>query len=221
MNFSVLFDSVMSFVLAFALPLFIIVLIFSAGMLWIIKPWRMTYAAAAVVNTPLAALYMFSFLFVLVPFMETSGKVEPVSEIFFHPVFIIMMVVLMAPIGYALLNMIDKDREKPPKNPLLHKVLNGVGIGFILAFFLRMGFGGFVNPMFIFEEFSLKFVYLFFVFIGTLMLFARFVLGGLVLALGVHDPYVLVIKPYVKWIDVGLVGSALIAFLFYLIDQLI
>ncbi len=221
MSFLEIFDLFAAFMINNAWSIFLLVLFFSAGILWVTKPWRMTYVAAAVVNIPLAILYMLSFLFVLVPFMNTSEISGYNSELFFHPVFMIFMVVAIAPIGYALLRMIDKDREKAPKNEFLYKILNGAGIGLILVFFLWVGFTGIVNPMFIFEEFSLRFVAIFFVFIGTMALFARFVLVGLLLALGANDPYVKVVKPYIKWIYVAIVGSALLGFSFYLIDQLI
>ncbi|MFZ6015334.1 MAG: hypothetical protein ACOYUZ_03180 [Patescibacteria group bacterium] len=219
MSFPVIFDSVMSVVLAFAWPLFILVLIFSAGMLWVIKPWRMSYAAAAVVNVPLVTLYMLSFLFALVPVIMDARNADSVP-VWFNPLFIIMAVVLIAPVGYALLRMIDKDRERAPKHPLLHKILNFIGLTLFVGFVFCGAFASFLKPINISLDSVFAYLTYLFVFILGLSLFARMVVGGLYMTLGRHDPYIKVIDPYVKWIYVVMVGSTILALFFLLIDNL-
>lgn len=219
MSFLEIFDLFAAFMINNAWLNLVLYTIVAGALLWLVKPWRMKDVAAAVFNIPLVIGFGLLYFLALIPaLMQTSNRWEDSP---FMSTLVLVSVLVIPVIGYLILKTIDKDREKAPKNEFLHKILNGVGIGLILVFFLWMGFTGIVNPMFIFEEFSLRFVALFFVFTGTVALFARFVLAGLLLALGANDPYVKVVKPYIKWIYVAIVGSALLGFSLHLIDQLI
>ena len=218
--FEIVITQVATFVADNVSALFLAYGIISGLILWFIKPWRMTDAAATVVNTVLGVFYsLIAFSFVVFNFTDwIKGNRSDESNVW---AIILMIGVTTLPIiFYYLIRQLDKNRDKPSNHPVLSMVLEYLGLAFFMGFIFISGFGVFAEPLPDFV-FSLKFFTNLFLFLGGVLFFLRFVIGLIVVLALKDEKYKKAVAKYYNWILYGFIGCTVGALVFYLLDTLI
>ncbi|MBU2566300.1 hypothetical protein KKG46_01940, partial [Patescibacteria group bacterium] len=205
--FEIVLTQVATFVADNVSVLFLVCGFICGLILWFIKPWRMTDAAATVVNTVLGVIYsLIAFSFVVFNFTDwIKGNRSDESNVW---AIILMIGITSLPIiFYALLRQLDKNRDKPSNHPVLSMVLDYMGLAFFMGFIFILGFGAFAEPLPDFV-FSLKFFTNVFLFLGGGLFFLRFVIGLFVALVLKDENYKKAVAKYYNWILYGFIGCA-------------
>lgn len=197
----------------------VVVLALSVLIFWWLKPWRMRATAAAVVITPLLAIYMILALAVVVPVLQAFELSQVSYNPWFNLVPMFLLLVFLPAGFYYLLERLDRDRDRTPNNPLAQKILDYIGMVFFLGFVLVMGFGNFFKPI-ASGSFNWHTLVLIFISIAGLTLLLRLIMNSIYLVATADNFYLKELKRYYPALLYIFLGSTALALVFYGLDTI-